>query len=183
MTLKKEFDNKIKRKLMKDLKVDSIMAVPRPTKVTINIGLGEALKNPKAVENMEKAFALISGQKPVIKKARKDVSGFDVRKGNIVGMMVTLRGQRMWDFIERFLKVVLPRVRDFYGLSEKAFDGSGNYSIGLKEHTAFPEIEPSMVDKVRSMQVCITTTAEDDESGLALLKALGFPFVDKSKKK
>lgn len=176
--LKETYKKEIVPKLKDELKLASVMAVPRPVKVSFNIGLGEALGNSKAIEAAEETLATITGQKAVRTKAKKDVSNFKVRKGNVIGLKVTLRGDRMWNALDRLITIVLPRVRDFYGLSKKGFDGWGNFSLGLKEQVAFPEIDPTKIDKIRGLQVIIHTTAKDDTAGLMLLKALGFPFLD-----
>jgi large subunit ribosomal protein L5 len=178
MSLYEDYKNKIREKLMKELKYSSIMASPRPLKVSINIGLGEGKDNPKAFEVMETGLVAITGQKPIKTRAKKDISSFKVRKGNLIGLAVTLRGQRMWDFLDRFSKMALPRVRDFYGLNPKGFDGKGNYTLAIMEHVTFPEIDSAAIDKVRGMQVTIHTSAVDDTAGLALMKALGFPFLN-----
>lgn len=178
MSLFEDFKNKIRPKLQKELGYKSIMAVPIPIKVVVNVGLGEALTNQKALDVMSDGLMAITGQKPIKTKAKRDISGFKVRKGDIIGLCVTLRGRRMWDFLERLIKVVLPRQRDFHGLSRKAFDGKGNLSIGIREHIAFPEIDPNKIDKVRSLQVVVNTTAKNDKEGLALLSNLGLPFID-----
>lgn len=176
--LKETYKKEIVPKLKKELGLSSVMAVPRPLKVTLNIGLGEALGNPKAFEAAEATLMTITGQKPVRTRAKKDISNFKVRKGSLIGLKVDLRGNRMWDFLERFTTIVLPRVRDFYGLTKKHFDGGGNFTIGLKEQIAFPEVDPSAIDKIRGLQIIIHTTAKNDAEGYAVLKALGFPFLD-----
>ena len=150
--------------------------VPAIKKVTINMGLGEAVQNPKVVESASKQLALIAGQKPVITRAKKSIAGFKLREGMPIGCMVTLRGQRMWEFLDRLVTVALPRTRDFKGVSGKAFDGRGNYTLGLKEQTIFQEIEYDKLDKVKGMNVCFVTSANTDEEGKALLKRLGMPF-------
>jgi len=176
--LKETYKNKIVPKLKKELSLSSVMAVPGPIKVSLNIGMGEALGNPKALDAAEETLMTITGQKPVRTKAKKDVANFKVRKGSAIGLKVDLRGHRMWEFLERLINIALPRVRDFYGLSKKQFDGKGNFSIGLKEQVSFPEVDPTAIDKIRGMQIIIHTSAKTDEEGYALLKALGFPFLD-----
>lgn len=178
MTLYDDFKNKIMPELQKELKCSSIMAVPKPVKVVVNIGLGEALSNPKALEVMTEGLMAITGQRPIKTRARRDISGFKIRKGNIIGLCTTLRRKRMWDFLERLIKIVLPRYRDFYGISKKSFDGKGNLSIGIREHIAFPEIDPNKIDKVRGLQIVIHTTAKNDNEGIILFKKLGMPFID-----
>ena len=150
--------------------------VPAIKKVTINMGLGEAVQNPKVVESASKQLALIAGQKPVITRAKKSIAGFKLREGMPIGCMVTLRNQQMWNFLDKLLHVAMPRIRDFRGISPKAFDGTGNYTIGIKEQLIFPEIEFDDVDHVRGMNISIVTTAPNDEESLAMLQDLGFPF-------
>jgi len=153
------------------------MEVPRIRKVVLNIGLGEALQNPRALEAASADLAAITGQKPVTTRARKSIAGFKVRKGMPIGLMVTLRGDRMWDFLDRLMNVALPRVRDFRGVPRHAFDGRGNYSLGIREQVVFPEIEYGAVDRLRGLQVSIVTTARTDEEGMKLLELLGMPFA------
>jgi len=152
------------------------MQVPRITKVTLNMGVGEALGDKKQLESAVKDLEAISGQKVVVTKARKSVAGFKVREGWPIGAKVTLRKERMWDFLDRMVDISLPRVRDFRGINPKSFDGRGNYSMGVKEQIIFPEIEYDKVDKLRGMDITITTTARTNDEGRALLKALSFPF-------
>ncbi|MEC9460519.1 MAG: 50S ribosomal protein L5, partial [SAR324 cluster bacterium] len=150
--------------------------IPAIRKVTLNIGLGEAVQNPKVVEAASKQLALIAGQKPVITRAKKSIAGFKLREGMPIGCMVTLRNQQMWNFLDKLLHVAMPRIRDFRGISPKAFDGAGNYTIGIKEQLIFPEIEFDDVDHVRGMNISIETSALTDEESLAMLQDLGFPF-------
>ena len=152
------------------------MAVPKVTKITINMGVGEALNDKKALESAVEDMTLIAGQKPLVTKARKSVANFKIRDGMPIGCKVTLRGDRMYEFLQRLLSIAIPRERDFRGLDTKSFDGRGNYSMGIKEHIIFPEIDYDKVDKIRGMDVCISTSASDDESGEELLRALKFPF-------
>jgi len=154
----------------------SKMEVPRITKVTLNMGVGEAVADKKVLENAMGDLVKIAGQKPVMTKARKSIAGFKIRTGYAVGCMVTLRGPRMFEFIDRLVSVALPRVRDFRGISGKGFDGRGNYSMGLKEQIIFPEIEYDRIDALRGMNICVTTTAKTDEEARALLGAFKFPF-------
>ena len=154
----------------------SVMQVPRIEKITLNMGVGEALADKKALENAAADMAAISGQKPLITKARKSVAGFKIREGYPIGCKVTLRGERMWEFFERLVSISLPRVRDFRGLNPKSFDGRGNYSMGVREQIIFPEIEYDKVDAVRGLDITITTTARTDDEGRALLAAFNFPF-------
>jgi len=152
------------------------MQIPRVQKVVINIGLGEALDNPKALEAAVGDLATITGQRPVQTKARKSIANFKLREGRIIGTKVTLRGERMWSFLDRLLNVALPRVRDFRGVSPNAFDGRGNYTLGLRDQLVFPEIEYDKIDKLRGLEITIVTTAGNDEQARALLQMLGMPF-------
>jgi len=161
---------------MKALNLTNIMEVPRISKVVVNIGLGEAMDNPKALEAASSDVTAITGQKPVITKARKSIANFKLREGRAIGVAVTLRGERMWSFLDRLMNIVLPRMRDFRGVSSKAFDGRGNYTLGLREQIIFPEIEYDKVDRVRGMEITIVTTARTDDHAATLLKLLGMPF-------
>jgi large subunit ribosomal protein L5 len=152
------------------------MQVPRIKKVVINIGLGEALDNPKALEAAVQDLTSIAGQKPVITKARKSIANFKLREGRAIGAMVTLRGERMWAFLDRLMNIALPRVRDFRGVSPNAFDGRGNYTLGIREQLIFPEIEYDKIDKVRGMEITIVTTATTDEQARQMLELIGMPF-------
>ena len=154
----------------------SVMEVPRITKITLNMGLGEAVADKKVIEHAVSDLTKVAGQKPVVTKARKAIAGFKIRQGYPIGAMVTLRGQRMYEFLDRFITVALPRVRDFRGVSGKAFDGSGNYNIGVKEQIIFPEIEYDKIDALRGLNISITTTAKTDDEAKALLAAFKFPF-------
>ncbi|QUM78962.1 MULTISPECIES: 50S ribosomal protein L5 [unclassified Moritella] len=154
----------------------SIMQVPRIEKITLNMGVGEAINDKKVLENAAADMAAISGQKPLITKARKSVAGFKIREGYPIGCKVTLRGERMWEFLERLIGISIPRIRDFRGLNPKSFDGRGNYSMGVREQIIFPEIDYDKIDKIRGMDITITTTANSDEEGHALLTAFNFPF-------
>ena len=154
----------------------SVMQVPRIEKITLNMGVGEALTDKKLLDNAVADLAAISGQKPLVTKARKSVAGFKIRQGYPIGCKVTLRGERMWEFFERLITIAVPRIRDFRGLSAKSFDGRGNYSMGVREQIIFPEIEYDKVDRVRGLDITITTTAKNDEEGQALLAAFNFPF-------
>jgi large subunit ribosomal protein L5 len=174
--LKEKYQNEVVPALMKELNLHNVMQVPRITKVVVNIGLGEALDNPKALEAASGDLAKITGQKPVITKARKSIAAFKLREGHAIGTMVTLRGERMWSFLDRLMNIVLPRVRDFRGVSAEAFDGRGNYTLGLREQIIFPEIEYDKVDKVRGMEITIVTTAPTDDQAVKLLQLLGMPF-------
>lgn len=154
----------------------SVMQVPRIEKITLNMGVGEALTDKKLLDNAVANLAAISGQKPLVTKARKSVAGFKIRQGYPIGCKVTLRGERMWEFFERLITIAVPRIRDFRGLSAKSFDGRGNYSMGVREQIIFPEIDYDKVDRVRGLDITITTTAKNDEEGQALLAAFNFPF-------
>ncbi len=162
--------------LQKEFGYKNVMGVPRLEKISVNIGMGEATQNPKLIEGASGELGMIAGQKPVITKAKKSVAAFKVRQGMSIGCMVTLRGDRMYEFMDRLINVALPRVRDFRGVSTKSFDGRGNYTLGLKDQLIFPEIDYNKVDKLKGMNVSITTTARTDAEGLALLKHLGMPF-------
>jgi large subunit ribosomal protein L5 len=162
--------------LQKQFGYTSVMQVPRIEKITLNMGVGEALADKKVLENAAADMAAISGQKPMITKARRSVAGFKIREGYPIGCKVTLRGERMWDFFERLVSIAIPRVRDFRGLNAKSFDGRGNYSMGVREQIIFPEIDYDKVDKVRGLDITITTSAKTDEEGRALLTAFNFPF-------
>jgi large subunit ribosomal protein L5 len=164
--------------LLEQFKYKNVHEVPKITKITINRGLGEASKNNKALDTSIQELALISGQQPVVTKARKSIAGFKIRDGMPVGIAVTLRKQLMYAFLERFIHLSLPRIRDFKGISIKGFDGRGNYNIGIREQLIFPEIEYDKVDQIRGMDISITTTAKTQQEGIALLKALGMPFND-----
>lgn len=154
----------------------TIMQVPRIEKITLNMGVGEAVADKKVLENAARDMAAIAGQKPLITKVRKSVAGFHIREGYPIGCKVTLRGERMWEFLERLIVIAIPRIRDFRGLSSKSFDGRGNYSMGVREQIIFPEIDFDKVDAVRGLDITITTTAKTDEEGKALLESFNFPF-------
>lgn len=162
--------------LQKQFGYTSVMQVPRIEKITLNMGVGEALADKKVLENAASDMAAISGQKPMITKARRSVAGFKIREGYPIGCKVTLRGERMWDFFERLVTIAIPRVRDFRGLNAKSFDGRGNYSMGVREQIIFPEIDYDKVDKVRGLDITITTSAQSDDEARALLTAFNFPF-------
>jgi large subunit ribosomal protein L5 len=162
--------------LVKEFGYKNPMAVPRVEKVSLNIGLGEATGNSKLMDGAVNEMAAIAGQKPVVTKAKKSIAQFKLREGMSIGCMVTLRGDRMYEFLDRLMNVALPRVRDFRGVSPKSFDGRGNYTLGLKDQLIFPEIDYNKVEKVKGMNICITTTAKTDAEGMALLKLMGMPF-------
>ena len=162
--------------LTKEFGYKNVMAVPKLDKITVNIGMGEATQNAKLMDGAVNELTQIAGQKPVITKATKSIAQFKLREGQSIGCMVTLRGDRMYEFFDRLVNVALPRVRDFRGLSTKSFDGRGNYTLGIRDQLIFPEIDYSKVDKTKGMNICITTTARTDAEGLALLKQMGMPF-------
>jgi len=170
------YKDKVSAELMKQFGYKSVMEVPRITKITLNMGLGEAVNDKKVIEHAVGDLTKIAGQKPVVTKARKAIAGFKIRQGYPIGAMVTLRGQVMYEFLDRFITVALPRVRDFRGISGKAFDGRGNYNIGVKEQIIFPEIEYDKIDSLRGLNISITTTAKTDDEAKALLAAFKFPF-------
>ncbi len=171
-----KYQNEVAPALKKELNLTNVMEIPQIKKVVINIGLGEAMDNPKALDAAVADLTAITGQKPVITKARKSIANFKLREGRAIGTSVTLRGERMWAFLDRLMNIVLPRVRDFRGVSDESFDGRGNYTLGLREQIIFPEIEYDKVDKVRGMEITIVTSATSDDQSLALLKLLGMPF-------
>jgi len=176
-TLREKFLQKIAPELAKKLKLNDVHAVPYIEKIVVNVGLGEAIDNPQALVKMGEDIAMITGQRPIVTRAKKAISNFKLRPGIGIGLKATLRGDRMWDFYEKLVSIVLPRVRDFRGLPRGAFDGCGNYSIGIREHTVFPEVEPNKIDKLRGVEIVIVTTAKDDKDGLLLLEKLGMPFA------
>jgi len=174
--LKEHYYKQVVPKLMKENKYSSIMQVPRLSKVTINIGMGEALANQKALDAALEDMTKITGQKPTLTKAKKSISNFKLRQGVKIGVMVTLRRERMFEFLDRLMNVAIPRIRDFRGISTKSFDGRGNFNLGIKEQIIFPEIEYDKIDKIRGMTVSITTTARNDEECRPLLTEMGMPF-------
>ena len=174
--LRLRFENEIAPALMRELKISNRMRVPRLEKITINMALQEARDNVKILDSALDELKVIAGQKPVLTRARKAISNFKLRQGMPIGVMVTLRREKMWEFFDRLVNIALPRVRDFRGVSDKAFDGRGNYSLGLKEHTIFPELNLDKVEKVKGLTISITTTARSDFEGLTLLRALGMPM-------
>jgi large subunit ribosomal protein L5 len=174
--LKELYQSEVVPALMKEFGYTTVMQVPKITKVVINVGLGEALDNAKAIDFAVSDIMTITGQKPVVTKAKKSIAGFKLREGRAIGVKVTLRGERMWSFLTRLIHVALPRTRDFQGVSPDSFDGRGNYTLGLREQLIFPEINYDKIDKVRGMEVSIVTTAKTDEEGRHLLSMLGMPF-------
>ena len=174
--LQERYAKEVAPALMKELGIKNFMAVPRLHKIVINMGVGEATQNTKILDPAVNELAQISGQKPVVTKAKKSIAAFKVREGQAIGAMVTLRGQKMYEFLDRLISITLPRVRDFRGVSTKSFDGRGNYTLGLKDQLIFPEIDYAKVDKLKGMNVTIVTTAGSDNEGRTLLKHLGMPF-------
>lgn len=174
--LKQRFREEIAPALIREFGYKNVMQVPRVEKVVLNIGLGEATQNAKALDSASEHLATISGQKPVITRAKRSIANFKIREGNPIGLMATVRGDRMWEFLDRLFNAALPRIRDFRGVSRKALDGRGNFSLGIREQLIFPEIEYDKVDRVRGLQVNIITTARSDEEGARLLELLGMPF-------
>jgi len=174
--MKDVYKSEVVPALQKEFNYKSSMQVPRIEKITLNMGVGEALADKKLLENAAADLEKLAGQKPVITKARKSVAGFKVREGYPIGCKVTLRGERMWEFFERLVGIAIPRIRDFRGLNAKSFDGRGNYSMGVKEQIIFPEIDYDKVDKIRGLDITITTSAQTDDEGRALLRAFNFPF-------
>src|SRR4030042_5015369 len=174
--LKEKYKKEIIPKMLKERKFNNVMEVPGINKITLNMGIGSATQNIKELESASRDLAVITGQKPVITKARKSIAGFKLRQGNPIGCMVTLRGNMMYEFLDRLLSVAIPRIRDFRGLSKKSFDGSGNYTIGIKEQLIFPEVEYDSILSVKGMNITITTSTERDDEALFLLDEFGFPF-------
>ncbi|HLO04863.1 MAG TPA: 50S ribosomal protein L5 [Symbiobacteriaceae bacterium] len=177
-TLKAKYAQEVAPALQKQFNYENVMMIPKLEKIVINVGLGEAVQNAKALDAAVADITAITGQKPVVTKAKKSIATFKLRQGMPIGCKVTIRGERMWDFLEKLTLVALPRVRDFRGVSAKSFDGRGNYAMGLKEQLIFPEIEYDKVDKLRGMDIIIVTTAKSDEEAKGLLKGLGMPFKE-----
>ena len=174
--LQQQYKEEIAPALFKDLGLENVMQTPRIEKVVVNIGVGEALDNPKAIEAAVNDLTIITGQKPVVIAAKKAISNFKLREGRQIGVKVTLRGQKMWSFLDRLINIALPRVRDFRGISADSFDGRGNYTLGLTEQLIFPEIQYDKIDTLRGMEISIVTTAENDDQARALLSKFGMPF-------
>ncbi|MBU6430208.1 MAG: 50S ribosomal protein L5 [Cyanobacteria bacterium REEB65] len=175
--LKDRYLKEVAPALRKEFGYENAMAIPKVVKVVLNMGLGEATQNPKAVDAAANDMAQIAGQKPLITKAKKSIATFKVRAGMNIGCSVTLRGDRMWEFLDKFMNLALPRIRDFRGVSPKSFDGRGNYSLGIKEQLIFPEIDYDKIDRIRGMDISIVTTARTDEEARSLLRSLGMPFT------
>src|ERR687883_142183 len=174
--LRDHYQNTVIPALIKDFSYGNVMAVPKIEKVSINIGMGEATGNQKLIDSAVQELAAIAGQKPVVTKATKSIAAFKLREGMSIGCMVTLRGDRMYEFLDRLMNVALPRVRDFRGVSTKSFDGRGNYTLGIRDQLIFPEIDYNKVEKIKGMNICITTTAKTDAEGRSLLRNMGMPF-------
>ena len=174
--LQQVYKQKVVPELLKEFAYKNVMQVPRIKKITLNMGVGEAVADKKQIENAVRDMTAIAGQKPVVTKARKSIAGFKIRDGWPIGCKVTLRGEHMWEFLDRLIAISIPRIRDFRGMNGKSFDGRGNYSMGVREQIMFPEIDYDKVDAIRGLDITITTSAETDEEGKALLKAFNFPF-------
>ncbi|MFN2237900.1 MAG: 50S ribosomal protein L5 [Thermoanaerobaculia bacterium] len=175
--LKEQYKSEVAKKLREEFGLDNPMAIPKIEKIVLNMGLGEAVSNAKILDTAVEEMAIIAGQKPVITKAKKSIAAFKLREGVPIGVMVTLRADRMYEFLDRLINIALPRVRDFRGVPTRSFDGRGNYTIGVRDHLIFPEIDYSKVDKSKGMNITIVTTARTDEHARALLRELGMPFV------
>ena len=174
--LQQVYKEKVVPELLKEFAYKNVMQVPRIKKITLNMGVGEAVADKKQIENAARDMTAIAGQKPVVTKARKSIAGFKIRDGWPIGCKVTLRGEHMWEFLDRLIAISIPRIRDFRGMNGKSFDGRGNYSMGVREQIMFPEIDYDKVDAIRGLDITITTSADTDEEGKALLKAFNFPF-------
>jgi large subunit ribosomal protein L5 len=174
--LKVRYREELRPRLLADLGLGNVMQAPKPVKVVVNMGVGDAARDAKLIEGAVRDLTTITGQKPLVTKAKKSIAGFKLREGMAIGAKVTLRGDRMWEFIDRLISIALPRIRDFRGLAPKGFDGHGNFTLGLTEQLVFPEIDYDRIDRVRGMDITVVTSAETDDHGRALLRALGFPF-------
>jgi large subunit ribosomal protein L5 len=174
--LKVRYHTELRGQLRDELGLANVMQVPRLVKVVVNMGVGEGSKEPRLLDGAVRDLTVITGQRPLVTKAKKSIAAFKLREGQSVGAKVTLRGDRMWEFLDRLLSLALPRIRDFRGLSPRSFDGNGNYSFGLTEQLVFPEVDYDKIEKIRGMDIIVVTTADTDEHGRALLRALGFPF-------
>ena len=174
--LKELYTKEVRKKLQDEFKIDNIMAVPKVEKVVVNMGVGEAIQNAKILDNAVEELATITGQRPIVTRAKKAIAAFKLREGIAIGTMVTLRGEKMYEFLDRLISVALPRVRDFRGVPTKSLDGRGNYTLGIRDHLIFPEIDPVKVDKAKGMNITIVTNAKNDEQARFLLRELGMPF-------
>jgi len=175
--LKELYQKEISKKLKDEFSIGNVMAVPKLEKIVLNMGMGEAVANPKIIDSAVDELTIIAGQKPVVTKAKKSIASFKLREGVAIGTMVTLRGARMYEFLDRLISIALPRVRDFRGVPTRAFDGRGNYTLGIRDHLIFPEIDMTKVDKAKGMNITIVTTAKNDEQARFLLRELGMPFA------
>jgi large subunit ribosomal protein L5 len=175
--LKEHYQNEVRKKLQDEFQIVNPMAVPKVEKVVLNMGMGEAIANAKLLDTAVDELTTITGQKPVVTKAKKSIASFKLREGQSIGTMVTLRGEKMYEFLDRLINIALPRVRDFRGVPTKSFDGRGNYTLGIRDHLIFPEIDPVKVDKSKGMNITIVTTAKSDEQARSLLRELGLPFA------
>jgi large subunit ribosomal protein L5 len=174
--LKARYRSELQQRLKDELELGNIMQIPRPLKVVVNMGIGEAIREARLLDGAVRDLTQITGQKPLVTRAKKSIAGFKVREGQSIGAKVTMRGDRMWEFLDRLISIVLPRIRDFRGLNPRTFDGHGNFTFGLTEQLVFPEIDYDRIEKVRGMDITVVTSAETDDQGRALLTALGFPF-------
>ena len=174
--LKEKYKEEIIPAFTKEFSLKNSTETPRIEKIVINVGAGEAIQNPKAIDHIVEDISVIAGQRPIVTRAKKSIAGFKIRQGNPIGCKITLRGDRMYEFLDRLLSLALPRIRDFRGLSPKSFDGQGNFTMGIDEQLIFPEVDYDKIDKIRGMDITIVTTAKDDRQGFALLKYFGFPF-------
>jgi large subunit ribosomal protein L5 len=179
--LQEQYKTTISKKLQDKLKIKNSFALPRLTKIVVNIGVKDAVSDKKNLERMEKALVIITGQKPKVAKAKKAISTFKLRQGDPIGLVVTLRGKRMYTFFDKVVKIVLPRIKDFRGVARKSFDGHGNYTLGLHEYSVFPEIDPASVERLQGMEIVFVTTAPDNQTGIILLESLGMPFSKEQK--
>jgi len=182
MELKKKYQDELIKKLEKDLAIKNPMAVPHLEKIVINMGVKDAASDKKIIEKMSVALGQVTGQKAKPTKARLAIAGFKIRQGDVIGLMVTLRGKRMYEFYDRLVKIVIPRLKDFRGVPRGSFDGRGNYTLGFHEYSTFPEIDPASVERLQGMEMIFVTSAEDNKQGFALLEALGMPFAKEAKK-
>lgn len=181
LTLQEQFKGAIGKKLQEKLKIKNPMALPNLKKIVVNMGVKDAVADKKNIEKMGKALAIITGQKPKITKAKKAIATFKLRQGDQIGLVVTLRGKRMYGFFDKIVKIVLPRIKDFRGVSRKSFDGHGNYTLGLHEYSVFPEIDPGSVEKLQGLEIIFVTTAGDNKTGMALFESMGMPFTKEQK--
>ena len=175
--LKERYQNEVRKRIQDEFGIKNPMAVPKIEKVVLNMGMGEAISNAKLLDTAVEELSTITGQKPVVTKAKKSIASFKLREGQSIGTMVTLRGEKMYEFLDRLINIALPRVRDFRGVPTKSFDGRGNYTLGVRDHLIFPEIDAGKVDKSKGMNITIVTTAKDDEQARSLLRELGLPFA------